>query len=106
MILIRSSGKISAKLIALYKTLIFKIIIFLLSVIVPITDGGIFMYFIFVVATGIPILIFQYKYYKSLTYKNKQDNMTISYSIWGILIVFGLIYWIVYYITNIFPIVI
>lgn len=100
MILIRSRGKISAKLIDIYKTLTFEIIIFLLSVYVPIADGGIFIYFLFAVAAGIPILIVQYNYYKSLSTEYQLTDMSIPNLIWGIAIVLGLIYWIIYYVKN------
>lgn len=100
MVLIKSRGKISAKLIDTYKTLTFEIIIFLLSIHVPIADGGVFIYFIFAVAAGIPILIVQYNYYKSLSTENQLTDMSIPYLIWGIAIVLCLIYWIIYYIKN------
>ena len=100
MILIRSRCKISAKLIDIYKTLTFEIIIFLLSVYVPIADGGIFIYFLFAVAAGIPILIVQYNYYKSLSTEYQLTDMSIPNLILGIAIVLGLIYWIIYYVKN------
>lgn len=97
MILRRSGGKISSKLKNLYKSLTFEITIFLLSVFFSIPDGGVFIYYIFAVAAGIPILIFQYNYFKSLASVKQQYNMSIPYLIWGMAIAFGLIYWIIYY---------
>ena len=57
MILRKSSGKISAKLISIFKILTVEIIIFLLSINVPIPDGGIMFYFIIALVIGIPVLI-------------------------------------------------
>lgn len=100
MILRKSSGKISAKLISIFKILTVEIIIFLLSINVPIPDGGIMFYFIIALVIGIPVLIYQFKYYKNFLYDNWQFKMTISYSIWVIAVIIGLIYWFAYYIAN------
>ena len=100
MILRKSSGKISEKLISIFKILTVEIIIFLLSINVPIPDGGIMLYFIIALIIGIPVLIYQFKYYKNFLYYNRQFKMTISYSIWVIAVIIGLIYWFAYYIAN------
>jgi len=100
MILRKSSGKISEKLISIFKILTVEIIIFLLSINVPTPDGGIMSYFIFALIIGIPVLIYQFKFYKNFLYDNRQFKMTISYSIWVIAVIFGLIYWFAYYIAN------
>lgn len=106
MILIKSGGKVSNKIKDIYKILTFEIIIFLIAAILPVNEGVVIIYLLFAVVVGIPIIIFQYNHYNSLTNENQQDHMTISYLIWGISIILGLIYWIIYYATNLLHVVI
>lgn len=100
MILIKTGGKVSIKIKDLYKLITFEIIMFLISTILPVNKGVAILYLLFTLVVGIPLLIFQYSCYKSLDKENQLVKMTASNIVWGIIILLGLVYWIIYFATN------
>lgn len=102
----RSNGKISTKAIYFYVLLTLEIVIVLVSIIFPMPDGGIFLYYILIGFIGMVSLILQCHCYKNVDTIDEKTSLTTLTKIWGIAIAVGLICWIFYYVIKLLPLII